>query len=619
MAKKVCWKRNTYDLIDDAESAWLREKKQKTEDNRRMRVKDKMNLVPNLPDGIHEWIWQQEGATDFVFYDKTCEKWHCTACNKAYIEKYLKRTDGSRKIRHNDAVICPRCKKVLIAKKRTQEIEQKTHFGLLQKMDHRMSVLRHFDVQMLWNRDGRKIRINEAVRIVMYHTSTLPKYSAEIFYNQYGTSGIYTGSNGWDYEYGYFDNKSNPAGRREYAGFLYPEGIEVALNDTAYVAWGRLFAQMAAAGQKINYNRLLVTQNNTKMVGLVEYLFKGRFNKLLRDTAEQVSYWSQQYCGRLCINGEDIEEIFGIHDRQVINRIRDVDGGEQMVMWMRWSVDEGQKVSQEVMEWLSKNDITQGDVKFIKDKMSLQQIMNYINRQQAECYKSKTPRQILSQWSDYLDMLKTLGRKTDDEMMYRPRELKRRHNECVEEINRQRILAEMKKNAKQRAAEAKRMRDKFPGAEEILKEIKDKYEYKNDEYIIKVPQKLIEIVSEGQALHHCAGSSDRYFDRIMQRETYICFLRKASDPKTPYYTIEVEPGGTIRQHRGYLDEEPDIKLIKPFLREWQQVIKKRLTENDRKYAAISAVKREENIAELKAKNNTRVLEGLMEDFMEAAI
>lgn len=32
---------------------------------------------------------------------------------------------------------------------------------------------------------------------------------------------------------------------------------------------------------------------------------------------------------------------------------------------------------------------------------------------------------------------------------------------------------------------------------------------------------------------------------------------------------------------------------------------------------ISAVKREENLQELREKNNTRVLQGLMEDFMEA--
>ena len=153
--------------------------------------------------------------------------------------------------------------------------------------------------------------------------------------------------------------------------------------------------------------------------------------------------------------------------------------------------------------------------------------------------------------------------------------------------------------------------------ENKVQEIREKYEYASDQYIITVPRRCMDIVVEGRMLHHCAGACDRYFDRIRQRETYICFLRRVEEPDKPYYTIEVEPGGTIRQHRGYLDEEPEIEEIRPFLREWQQVLKRRMSEEDRKRARISAVKREENIGELKAKNNTRVLQGLMEDFMEA--
>lgn len=109
----------------------------------------------------------------------------------------------------------------------------------------------------------------------------------------------------------------------------------------------------------------------------------------------------------------------------------------------------------------------------------------------------------------------------------------------------------------------------------------------------------------------------RLDDRIEDRETYICFLRRQSAPGVPFYTIEVEPGGTIRQHRSYLDEEPGIEEIRGFLREWQKVLKSRLTWKDRELARTSRIKREQNIEELKAKRNTRVLKGLEEDFLEA--
>ena len=41
---------------------------------------------------------------------------------------------------------------------------------------------------------------------------------------------------------------------------------------------------------------------------------------------------------------------------------------------------------------------------------------------------------------------------------------------------------------------------------------------------------------------------DRYLDRIERRESYILFLRRTNEPDVSYYTLEVEPGGTIRQN-----------------------------------------------------------------------
>ena len=214
-------------------------------------------------------------------------------------------------------------------------------------------------------------------------------------------------------------------------------------------------------------------------------------------------------------------------------------------------------------------------------------------------------------------MCRRLGKRTNDEMVYRPRELKRRHDEAVEEIRKLDMIEEMKRNAEAKERRAKELREKYPGAEEILKDIAPRYEYENEEYRIIVPRNLVDIMSEGNALHHCVGSTDRYFERIRDQETYICFLRRKEEPKLPYYTIEVEPGGTIRQHRGMYDEEPNIEEIRGFLREWQRILKKRLHSKDWQLAAESKVKREQNLEELRKANNERVLKGLAEDFMEA--
>lgn len=278
-----------------------------------------------------------------------------------------------------------------------------------------------------------------------------------------------------------------------------------------------------------------------------------------------------------------------------------------MLEWLQWSGRTHRKLTDKVLGWLLSNSLHPAGMSWAEPHFSPEQAMNYIERQRKESYRGYSVREVIRQYEDYMDMCQKLKKDTSDEMVFRPSQLRRRHDEAVAEI-------------KEREAEitADEYSKRYPDAEKVLKAVAGKLEYHNDRYIIIVPERNIDIVKEGRELHHCAGSSDRYFDRIAQNETYICFLRRAEEPDKPYYTIEVEPGGTIRQHRGMYDEEPEIEEVKPFLREWQGEIRKRMSREDHELAAASKQKREENIRELQEKNNTRVLEGLMEDFMEAA-
>lgn len=595
LGKKTDTKQNeVYYEIQRREEEYSFQNRQNKENRRLKKIKDLMERVPALPEGFEDWIWEINGGKDYGFYDKASKYWTCTACGRSYPEE--------KKIRHNDFFPCPECGKEIQAKKRNKEDEW-MHAVLLQEMDETRGIARHFDAKLSW-KNGKSLLLSEGVRLILPKGSR--DYAAEIYWNQCRR----------ETEYQTFDYKHNPSNRRMPEGFLYPEGIAATLKDTSYEPWSKLFSQMAKEGKKLNYNRMMCAYSS-QTINMVEYLYKGRFHKLLRETVEQISTWTGNYTGILNSGGQNAKEVFRIQDQQRINRIRDCDGGINVVEWMRWSEQEGEKINDETLQWLAKEEITSGHIKFIQNRMSLRQIMNYVKKQQADGYKGKSARSVLDQWEDYLRMCDQEGKDTSDEMIYRPRELKRRHNEMVEEIRKRQMIEQMKRDRKTNAEYARRMRKKFPGAEENLKAVRKKFEYENEEYQIIVPKHLTEIVAEGNALHHCAGASERYFERIMNHETYICFLRKANEPNIPFYTIEVEPGGTIRQHRSYFDEEPGIKEIRGFLKEWQREVRKRMTEEDKKLAAESAEKREKNLEELKAKNNTRVLQGLMEDFMEA--
>ena len=109
-----------------------------------------------------------------------------------------------------------------------------------------------------------------------------------------------------------------------------------------------------------------------------------------------------------------------------------------------------------------------------------------------------------------------------------------------------------------------------------------------------------DIIKEGEQLHHCVGSSERYWDRIERRESYVLFLRHTSDPDKPYYTLEVEPDGTVRQKRTMYDrQEADIDQAKKFLRQWQKIVSTRLTATEHKLAVVSKELRKQEFAELK--------------------
>lgn len=213
---------------------------------------------------------------------------------------------------------------------------------------------------------------------------------------------------------------------------------------------------------------------------------------------------------------------------------------------------------------------------FIWDKMTAVQIYNYLRRQVEE---SQEPiQQVLTTWRDYLSMAERLGIDTSDEIIYRVKLLRQRHDELV--------LRCKQMDKKKQAAEVLKH---FPKVDRICQAIKAKYEYANEEYIVVAPNGVLDIIVEGDILCHCLRGADRYWDRIQTHESYILFLRRASNPDMPYYTLEIEPDGTIRQKRTKFDrQEPDIEDAKKFLVEWQRVVAKlRMTGKRRRPAVCS--------------------------------
>ena len=222
---------------------------------------------------------------------------------------------------------------------------------------------------------------------------------------------------------------------------------------------------------------------------------------------------------------------------------------------------------------------------------------------------------MLRTWADYLSMAKRLSMDTSDSIIYRVRKLKQRHQELVERCNE--LSDELF---------AEEMLQTFPNINEVCRSIQDLYSYTGRSYMVVVPTGIMDVIREGKALHHCVGKQERYYDRISRRESYVLFLRRRKDPEKPYYTLEIEPDGTVRQKRTMFDrQEKDIDKAKKFLREWQGVVASRLTGTERTLALRSKALRQKEFEELKQQNkfvyiknegSRSLLDLLLADLME---
>ena len=213
-------------------------------------------------------------------------------------------------------------------------------------------------------------------------------------------------------------------------------------------------------------------------------------------------------------------------------------------------------------------------------------------------------------YRDYLNMAKKLKMRTEIEQIYKPKDLRAAHDQAVDMCNK----GEMEKTAAG-------IRKKFKKVEKNLKDL-SKYEFEDANYKIVAPKNIYDIVREGTLLHHCIHTCDFYFERISTKESFILFLRKADTPESPWYTLEIEPGGNIRQKRTTGDKQgPELEAAFPFLKKYQKQLQKKLTAEDKKLAKAADVARKTNYKDIREKNK-RVWHGihqgeLLADVLEA--
>lgn len=550
--------------------------------------------TPSLPKDWDRWVHKIGIPEHYMFYQYTRSKHktgYCTHCEKQV---------PIRNPKYNAEGICPRCRHKVIYKAvgKAGTVMTKRYFMyLLQRCKDGM-MIRMFEGTCKYRKEdyeNPECWNHECRRVICDHSGNLLRayYWGDYKHREFRwiANVVSASYHGWNDYSGMIYGKTIPClEKKELKTTGLPHIVRAGINEDPelYLGMCRKYPEiekMIKAG---------LFQLKT------DYLYGKRhyFNENLKIDANESS----------------LTKMLGIGSLE-LKRLRSANGGVEMLKWLQYEKITGKEIPDRIISWYCMEKIQPKDLQFIRHKMSIVSIYNYLRRQMSE--NGMKSSEVLTTWSDYLSMAKRFGMDTNDEIIFRVRKLRQRHDELVK-----------RSRKKELAIRAGEILEKYPHVEEIFTSIKDKYEFSDEEYTVIVPSCIEDMLYEGDNLHHCVADSDRYFDRINRQEAYILFLRKTAAPDKSFYTLEIEPGGTIRQKRTLYDrQEKDIEEAMPFLLKWQAEVSKRLTAEDKTLANHSKVLRNQEFSQLRNENvviHTGALAGeklvniLVKDLMETA-
>ena len=531
--------------------------------------------IPSLPKDWLHWVDKHGIKDNYIFYEyskKKRKEGYCTWCerNVPIIDPH-----------HNKIGICPRCHHEIIYKATGRAGRFDTNVVevfLIQRMKQgfvirQFSAYRQYEKGVYRNPDHR---IFEERRVIFPDCLHGTVFS----WGRY-KDGRYRWKKG-EYYHGYF-------------GYRYYNGYYCSFDANLYTR--NLAALEKSVLRKTALVQMLRIRNRLDLLAYMNCLVKYPcLEQIVKAGLNTLAYDFLHGKGMEGISGDsELAKALGI-DNYRLKRLKRLNGGIAHLLWLQHEKKAGKEFADELIQSFIASSILPSDMDFILNRMSEVRILHYLNKQSQ--LVQREPKQLLSTWQDYLSMAEKLHMDVSKELFYKPKNLIISHN-----------LVSAECRGVSAAAREEEILKKYPNVNEICRFVAEKYTYVGEDFRIVAPMGVKDIVREGIALGHCLHSSDIYFARIQRRESYILFLRRNKEPDLPFYTLEIEPDGTTRQKRTTGDiQGEDYEEARSFIKEWQKVIQKRLSAEDRMLAKVSSVLRKEEFEELREKK-TRIRGG----------
>lgn len=163
-------------------------------------------------------------------------------------------------------------------------------------------------------------------------------------------------------------------------------------------------------------------------------------------------------------------------------------------------------------------------------------------------------------YNDYLRAIKKLGLDLNDTKNVFPNDFKRMHDLRINEY------ASLK--AKEKAEERKKLNEKFMAAAKKV----SSFAFRNDKYSIIIPERIEDLVREGEMLSHCVGRMG-YDSKMANGDCVIAFVRLNSELDKPLVTVEyLTKTRRVSQCYAEHDTRPDAEIIS-FVNDWDEYVK----------------------------------------------
>ena len=522
--------RKVGDSVRSMQSNITADNRETAKEKRFIRIQNKMNCLSAPPKDIRRFIMDKTYKNDHILY---------FGKNGAFCTRCGRRVEPKNRPEHNTSGTCPACRRKIIYKNTRYMKEPASEKELLYiQQDGDEIILRYFSCSLL-SVEGKKEDLEYTEIVRTYHKNDLGWYEKRyINYYDHMTRECYW-LNTMPRTIGYGNNCSLYTGNME-------ELAEI-LDGT----WLKILSAWASEGEGMPLKEIL--GGSRHLVQTCERLHNAGLKKLAVEYARR--RWEHALEG----DGIELKKMLKI-SKPMMQHLREKDGGKKMLEILQDAYKNNRGLNDREIFELADAGIKVQEIAEVSRKNKIIKTLHYL--QKTAGYKNLYI--TYTHYRDYLGMANSMGYDMDNGVRLYPKNLKDAHNKAASEF----YQGETDKNKRDAIR-------KYPRISDIKKELDDTYGYRDGRYEIMAPRTAGDFIEEGRVLHHCVGG-DNYMGNHNAGKRFILFMRKAEEPDTPYYTLEIEPEtDRIIQYYGKYDKQPDKKEVDAFLKKWKEAVKRR--------------------------------------------